>query len=235
MDKKENYKEFLRCFFVWIVLLLILILGGCSSVQKPALTPEVYYKRDMIVHVNKRKYRGVFVVPKEITYNLKVIAAGKNDIVNLLTCARDITSEKEGRSFDYPYTPRDPEERQTACRMELTSLHKKGKHAWGMMIVDQPEKYKLNGYLRCGEHHILMSGVSSCQTKAGLIQALVFAEEVKVFPENERCKFEADDSKEIVFETPKRECGYSIIGKDSGKLHNHYSVGYEEGVLRKFK
>lgn len=211
--------------------LVALVLAGCSTVE---FTPEpkVYYKRDIRVEVNDEWHSGAFTVSKQVSYKLKIKAADDNDIVLLRTCAREQYSEDEGGTWKVTYTPIDPEERSPACPLRIYSLDAKGKNAFGFMVLQDPEKFKLPVYTRCNGRHTFQTGVSVCQTKEGLLQALVFSEDVVIEPSAPHCDFKQSTGREFVFGTPNRECSWAVVGLESGKEMIHWSLGYEKLMLR---
>lgn len=214
-------------FCVWMVFSLV----GCSTIP-PKLEPAVYYERDLRMEVNDQEFRGFGVIDHAIHYKMKLKASGDHDQLFIGTCNRNHEVEDEGGKYKYTYTPLQDIETRAECSIHITSLDLKGKHGWGFLAVEDPERYKLNAYVKCNGEEGMNGGVSMCQSKESLIQEIVFSEPVVVAP-SEKCPMPSQPgSKKFRYKMPNRECAYLFRDPDSGHEHLHYTIGYEQTLMR---
>ena len=212
-------------------IILLLLIPGCGSVPVK-LDPEVYYQRELEIEINDDEGEGYMVAKEAIHYEIKVKASGKNDLILIRTCNREYKAEDEGGKFKYKYTPIDGIETRAECPMEITSLDKKGKHACAFVAFEKQSSYGLTAYVKCNGEEGLTNGVSVCQSKMGLIQEIVFSEPVRFSP-SEKCVIpNGVNGMRFRFKMPRRECQYLFRGEVSGKEHLHYTIGYEQSLIR---
>lgn len=196
---------------------------------------------------NKKKtvsFCGVGVLPFMDTYKMRVDSHGALNFFALTSCHEENTSEnpdsgwfkKKGRvSFTYSPTL----EQGKACPLYISAYNKKQKHGWAILAFEH-KRYQLPMKYFCNGYELDTLGVSICQSREGLIQKVVFEEEVKPLkPVNGAADRKADcpviapkDATEYTFKLPPRDCIYGFIGKTSKKIHKMYSVGYEEIIVR---
>lgn len=225
----------------------------CFSYEKPNSEKKGFIRtffrngRDRSARVeteNRIIFCGVGVLPYEETYKIKIDSFAEINLFAMTTCHREVTTEnpddgifKKNGVVNIEYTP--TVEKGKACPLYIAAYNKEGRHAWGIVALENP-KFNLSAEVSCNGEKYTANGVSICQSREGLLQEINFPEEVKpVKPVNgsadrtENCpELPTTDNKNFKFAMPTRECIYGFIGKTSGKIHKFYSVGYEEFVVR---
>lgn len=204
------------------------------------MDPDKIYRRDMALKVNGRAAEGVIVIPRASSYSFEIEARGKLDLFTLQSCSREliIDAPKSDGIFGkktklaFTVTPDDLEV-QSACPFELAGYSKDtGKHSWAMVDFETPFE-RLPAKLNCNGVKIASGGVSLCQSRAGLIQRIEFAEDV-VFSPDKDCEIPASKDNKV-FEFPLR-VGYCIYAfmtkKGEAKVHRLTTIGYEDIILR---
>ena len=193
------------------------------------------------------KFCGVGVLPNEASYKLKVVSHGKLNFFSLMTCHEEDTSENPDRGIfkrngEVKINYKPTLERGMACPLYVSAYNKKQRHAWGILAFEHP-RYQLQALLQCNGFAYMANGVSICQSREGLIQEITFSEPVKRVrpvegagdrkkPCPELTLKNGSTDTTFLFEIPGRECIYGFIGLDSGKIHQMYTVGYEDIIVR---
>jgi len=228
----------LSCALALLIITLTLLMVsmsfvGCSS---PIQAPErnVFYERDLYMEVNDHKFWGVGVVPESEFYKMKIHAHGDNDWLGIKTCNRHKRFENEGGKVKYTYYPVDELENTSKCPIEVISLDHKGRHGWGLLILSEPKKYSMPAYMKCNGEQGAIVGVSICQSKTGLVQELKFSEDMLMVGSKECEIDQAADRKSFKYTMNKGQCVFTF-GRvaEPHLLHLHYTVGYDETLLRK--
>lgn len=205
----------------------------CSCVtpdiaKKP--DPAVYWKRDLEIQVGDYSGKGILVVPKEETYRIKVKPPGDKDLVVMRTCHREEESESVGYFDKLNFAPVAGLEDTGMCFLELAVFDQQGKHAWAMVDIEN-KNFTLPHRVKCNGQDYNSNGTTICQAKEGLIQEIIFPEEV-IFSDRSKCKrLAANGLKTIRFEMPNRECTFIVKGS-SGRLAKLSLIGYEKLLLR---
>lgn len=241
---------------------MAVLLSGCVSQSAQKLSPATYYRNDICFKLGKQslwkriKYRngnnpdknvdfcGVGVLPAQDKYKFEVQSYGKLDYFAMTTCHEEVTTEnpdrgifkKDGRVY-VEYSP--TLEKSLHCPLFIAAYNKKQRHAWGVIAFENPE-YKLSAKLECNGYITDSIGVSACQSREGLVQKITFNEPVKLVSpvsgasdrKSECPVIGKDNATEIVYKIPNRECVYGFIGLNSKKIHQHYTFGYEEIIIR---
>jgi len=223
-------------------LLFLVLLSGCAYPGKDQLAEQgVYYKRDMRIEVNGFQSEGVLVAPKAGKYKIEIKAKGELDLFTLTTCHREHTEEDAGeggifgskKKVKYKYIPSKGIEDTESCPVQLGGYEKdKGRHSWGF-IDFQDDAHTLPALVSCNGNQYNSSGVSVCQSKAGLLQRIEFTKPVLFDPTNNCAPLQTKDNKVFEYEIGKGECLYLFMERDGdGKLHRHTTVGYERILIR---
>lgn len=182
---------------------------------------------------DKRDFcRGYMVAPEAGTYEVEVWAEGDHDYLVFSTDSREHKVEDEGGKYTYRYTPVRPEEVGASVPLRITSLHEKGRHAYGFIAFEQKNEYSLHTYLKCDGNEGMTGGVSVCQIKAGLPQYLTFPG-ATIYESN--CDADvtvSDDERYFTIVTPKRECVFNFMSVETEEEHIHWSLGYEKNLIR---
>lgn len=217
---------------------LFLCLFSCQSIQ-PNVDPDKVYRRDMALKVNGRSAEGVVVIPRAPSYSFEIEARGKLDLFTLQSCSRELIIDAPksdgifGKKTKIAFTIQpDDMENGPACPFELAGYSKEtGKHSWALVDFETPTE-KLPAKLNCNGAKYASGGVSACQSRAGLIQRIEFAEDVLASPDKD-CEIPLTNKR--VFEFPLRAgyCVYAFVAaKDMSKVHRLTTIGYEDIILR---
>lgn len=189
-------------------------------------------------------YWGTAVLPYKSYYELKVTGYDKLNFFALSSCHEETTDENPDRGIfkkkgvvKFSYIPKLGKD--FSCPLYVAAYNRKGKHSSGFVAFEDP-KYTLPATLHCNGEKIDYNGTSVCQSREGLIQKIVFAEPVKLVDpvkgladRKDACPEIGEDGKtEYVFKLPGRECIYGFLGKNTGKIHRLFAIGYEDIVIR---
>lgn len=228
-------------------LFLLILLSSCStgsSFQK--LDPSTVYRHDMEININGFQGQGVLVVPEAATYKVHIKAPGELDLFTFTNCHREEIAEnasvvsKTGKifrrtienknEFKMDFTP-SPLEKSDSCLVQVTGLEEsKGRHSWG--IVDfESSTNTLPALLSCNGSQINAKGVSICQARASLIQAIKFPKEVYASPDTS-CPLPKTKGDYFEFPIQKGKCVYAFMTKEK-EIHRLTTLGYEQILIRK--
>lgn len=242
--------KFLDKTFLIVICASSLILGACAQFERaPELDPKVEYQPDIRFCWGKRCGRGFLVLPaghKE--YHIEVKSPGKITTLVATSCHRqesnyDIKSGwfSSGREHTYTHRPNGDIERSCLLRFEAYDQSSKRRHAWGVVIIEDPYM-KLHAQMLCdgsnarakGNSKSMIRGTSLCVAWTGLDTRIVFDSPVDVVFEKERCKLPLpEDKKTFNFKMPKHDCAY-IFQKASWPYSQHSldTFGYDEIPVR---
>jgi len=205
------------------------------------------YRKTKLVR-EKITFCGVGVLPYMDHYKLTVPGGKKVAMFTIRSCHEEATTENPSKGLrkykdfiDIEYTP--TVERGEACPMYLSMYKKNQKYSTALVVFEHPD-YQLDATLYCNGFVSQQHGVSICQSREGLLQRIDFDEPVAI---GDPVNGPADRSKDHLncpklpltkdkkstglFLQPNRECIYPIIGLKSGKIHQFYTVGYENIIL----
>jgi hypothetical protein len=225
---------------VFAITLLASFGISCGSINQ-SVNPDVFYKRDMLIEINDLKAQGTLVVPKSKDYWFEIEARGKLDLFTLQSCHREITREKAGeggifgnaKKVQLGYTQVPGLEDQGGCQVQLGGYEReKGRNSWALIDFETDDA-KLPARLKCNGSTIQSSGVSICQSRAGLIQEIYFAVDTIANPP-EGCEIPRPaDLKTYRFTMPKGQCVLNFMEKGGDhREHRLTTLGYEGILIR---
>lgn len=237
--------EILEKVFLGFLLFLLPSCSNTANVLQP-LNPETIYKRDMIISVNGITGDGVLVVPRNVTYKLHITAQGDLDLFTFTTCHREEiaedaanVTERSGifrrtitkkREIKLDYTPTEIE-MEGGCPVFLGGYEEqKGRHSWGLIDFEGPDA-TLPATVFCNGKTIEANGVSVCQSRAGLIQGIIFPEKVFISPDPQ-CDLGQKEGTHFKFPIKKGQCVYAFMDKQF-RVHRFTTLGYEMVPIRK--
>jgi len=234
-------------------ILILLLLSGCSTLSD-FIFPKVAdkdasleWRKDLLMDVNGKIYRGMAKVPKASVYKIKIYPSDKRiDRLQWRTCHREDFADKAVERGLWPWSKKDKHfsmnfypkkiELDRACPLNFEALAEKHKSmAFGMVIFpDIRPHVVLRATLECDGRTEIMTGTSECQGAISTIQKIHFDGEV--FQDdrpNEKCP-PMKKVKPNVFEffMPKNLCVYVFKSKQKAingkfKTHNLITYGYE--------
>lgn len=217
--------------FAWffIIITALIILNSCGGEEKAE--PTVYYKKDMHIEINGKRYVGMAVVPKKEHYTFTVYAKHNIDVLFITSCHRDIVHRYiPKKKYSFGYSPISEIETKNMCALKIQA-HERGfgKHSWGFIDFESDAR-TLNGIVKCNGTVLGRKGVSVCQSKSGLLQQIEFTVPVKV---DSKCNYQINDAKKKVwFDIESGDCTYIFMDKDFN-IHRLTTYGYDRVLLRK--
>lgn len=255
---KNKFKDehIVAWLFAFLVLCAIMgfVLSGCSLLS----TKEIYqpsasetYKNDLRVSINGRIFVGVGVLPSEPSYTVEVFPEGRIDRITWRTCNREEVVDQDPKGFwdgifgskkdRYSFTLARTTglEDVTACGLKITVLEEK-KRRNGFAFFDfedaRPE-ITLPATLTCNGIKSQTSGVSLCQSAAGLYQQIEFPAEVIQKGSGPNCDvmkpLNGDLTKYRFVMPPGEDCVYYFVSNvkdENGKrlTHRLTLIGYTD-------
>lgn len=239
------------------LLFLVALISGCASVPQK-LDPDLRYRNDLPFCVEGYGcFEGVTVLPKLANYKFEIAPKGdaQVDLLVVNTCNRDEGNEPgdagyvwdvlglfggKKKGLKYLFVPLEGKENDGDCPLVLQTLEKKlGRHAWSFIVLEH-EKYQLPATLYCDGKTRRFGGQSICQGKAGLKQWIGFDEPVMIEPGKTKagqpCDMpRRDETGHYQWKITRGECGYTIRGGASNRLHQLTAIGYEGQLIREVK
>jgi hypothetical protein len=232
----------------FLILIFMIGLVSCNQNSYQTVEAEVFYKRDMILEVNGVKGEGVVVAPLSSSIPFYVVARGDLDLFTFTSCHREETAENAGnvtesqgswifkrtitkkREVKLTFSPTEIEN-VGGCPILLGGYEQeKGRHSWGFVDFETPDA-ALPASVSCNGVTTKSKGVSICQARAGLIQSIRFASQVKVSPDA-GCEIGATESDYFEFSIPKGQCVFAFM-ESTGRIHRLTTLGYEQILIRK--
>jgi hypothetical protein len=132
--------------------------------------------------------------------------------------------DKVSNVMTYEYLP-TTHELEGHCPLLIQAFNDKVQKAWGMVMFRSDQN--LSAHMDCNGGGITFSGVSICQTKAGLEQLLTFKAPVK-FEAEPLCKIEQVDSKNYLVRSGIGWCKASFT--DGKEFHDLIQLGYDQVI-----
>lgn len=229
------------------ILSLLFLLSCSTSSTFSSIDPKVVYRHDMEMNFNGHLGQGVLVVPEADVYKVHITAPGELDLFTFTNCHREEVAENAGNvttttgkifkrkienknQLKMEFSP-SPLEKRDSCLVQITGLEEsKGRHSWG--IVDfESSTNTLPALLSCNGSQINAKGVSICQARAGLIQAIKFPKEVYASPDAS-CPLPKNKGDYFEFPIQKGKCVYAFMTKEK-EIHRLTTLGYEQILIRK--
>ena len=231
-------------------ILLLLMLSSCSTLtgfffpKSEDKDANIEWRKDMLIDVDGKIYRGIAMVPSKGTYNLKIYPAEKRiDRLQWRTCHREDFVDKAVKHgfwpwskkqeyFSMSFTPKNIE-LERACPLMIEGLAEKHKSlSFGMLVFPDIRPWiSLSAKLECNGKLVPAKGTSECQGAISTIHKIHFNGEV--FQDdrpNEKCP-PLKKIKPNVFEffMPKNLCVYLFKSRQkhsSGKFMTHKLLTY---------
>jgi len=235
----------MRCYG----LILSILLAGCSSVQQK-LDPKMMYPRDLRYVVNEIEYEGVNTIPWAPRYEITILPRAEMTMVAFVTSARShiFTPKAKGwtwgsdNSFEYVNPDNGvgayiPSELEKNSPLQIDAYSKEtGQHSWAFMDFCDPAN-KLDATLVCNGGVVESKngcGVSTCQSRSGLLQKISFLEPVYADPDKE-CALPKQKDNGYTWELHTGQCVYAFVGRDSLAVHRATFIGYEGILVREIE
>jgi len=231
-----------RNFFIFVLFLLV----SCQTSEKEAIAEGVntnsdkVYRRDMSISVNGLSKEGVLVVPKSSNYKIEVEGKAKIDLFSIQSCHREmfVTDIRDSgfwrvrSKVRVDYSPSPGIEDKGACPIQLGGYEKsKGRHSWALVDFETNEE-TLKAELSCNGEVARGRGVSICQSRAGLVQKIVFEKPV-IYSPDKGCELGELAGNTLKFNIKKGVCVYYFaeIAKPH-RGHRLTTIGYDDILVR---
>jgi len=243
-------KKLISVFSLLLIDLIILTSCNVSTKVISEISPQVYYKKDMVFTINGVTEEGVFVSKFGEQYKIDVKAQGDLDLFRMTSCHTDEVKERawnvkteipsglfgwgskkidSKNEIQFTFKPRDIE--RDDCPIVLKAIEiKDGRHSDALIGFETP-KHTLKSTLYCNGRIIPVNGVGICQTRMELKQRVVFENEV-LPAENNPCGVLVELKKEFDIFMPRGECTIVFMDKD-GQTQTLTLYGYEQIAVRK--
>lgn len=219
-------------------ILLCVGLVGCETVAQK-LSVDKVYRHDMVIEVNGQRGEGVLVVPKASAYTFKIESKGDIDAFTLQSCHKEIFPKgvkKDGlfgrkRRLEFDHVP-TAEDQVSACPVQLGAYQKtEGKHSFAFIDFES-DKEQLPAVLHCNGEVKTTNGVSICQSRAGLMQRIVFPVEVGLAAK--KCEMPEPLSTGVYrFSIREGFCIFAFMEtKKPWRVHRLTTIGYQDFVVR---
>jgi hypothetical protein len=231
----------------------MILLSSCSTLTG-FLFPNsedkdagIEWRKDMMIDIDGKIYRGVAVVPKKNIYSLKIYPSeDRIDRLQWRTCHREDFVDKAVKHGFWPwskkqvyfamsFTPRRIE-LERSCPLMIEGLAEKHKSlSFGMVIFPDSRPWvSIPAKVECNGRVIPRDGTSECQGAVSTIHKIHFDGEM--FEDdraNEKCPpFKKVRPNIFEFFMPKDLCVYYFISrqKDANGKHKRHKLmtyGYE--------
>jgi hypothetical protein len=218
--------------------LIALWLCGCAVSPPIKLDESKHYARNAEMEINGTKARATVVVARAPKYEIRIRSAGNMDFLLVNTCAREQIVERAGDDFRYTFEP-NVIETSRACPIKFTGVEKgRNRRTVGWIDVEDP-RHELGAELCCNGRCAKASGVSACESGAGLIQRITFqtpALSSTKSAENLDCKplETKDGGLSFEFRQPRGECTHAFMElADPGRTHRLSTFGFDEQIPQK--
>lgn len=246
-NKTKNY-EWLLFIFAWLLAFTfcLLTLPGCGTTVKSDILKfnmNDVYRRDLKVKINGKEFTGAGVVPRADKYEIEIDPPGKIDRIMWQTCNRDEVIDSPDSSFfskkfKFSFQPVKLEDTSSCGGLTITVLEeKKRRNGFAFLdFQDKREEVSVPVVLTCNGVVESHTGVSVCQSAAGLFQEMIFNEPVKQAGAVGECDVMSpfNGNEQIYrFQMPKGECTYYFVAQSRApngerKLHRLTTIGYTD-------
>lgn len=216
------------------LFLVAIFFTGCSTSEvSPELrySPDKFYRRDLEFKINGKEYKGIAVISRQEKYDIKVKSWDSYEYVQLKTCHRFYSGEKEGYWWDFTFNPTDVELSSPSCPIGITAGDSKGHHGWALILMDNPI-FTLPNKLQCNGKKYTATGSSACQSFVGLEQWVIFENPVKVKGIPGCILPTSEDGKIWKYKIQKDICQYTFY-TDVENIALHVTIGFDETILKK--
>ena len=211
-------------------LILLLTVTACATVPQVPLDAKRAYRMDLSLKVNGKSGSGVLVVEPALRYEIEARAKGDPQVLMLSTCHRETVLENQDRTFKTVYSPSGVEF-DGYCPMRVEAFSDRFKYQAALVDV-KTEAEQLPVILHCNGVIETATGVTVCQSRAGLLQRLDFPDEVTGLA-SRGCAEPVLTGTRAEITLSVGSCVYSFKSKKSGQLHRLTTYGYEEVLLAK--
>lgn len=220
-----------------ISALLMSALSGCASVKSAMNDSYTSYRAEMFFAIGTRSYRGLALAPPAASTTVTLTSPIPLDRLEISSCGRhEVYREVDKRSgwfgktssgYEMAYTYKPTEQEATGmCPLMFQAFSKEAQKAWGMLFFKSDQG--LSSVMYCNGVKWEFSGLSVCQTKAGLEQMLKFEVPVK-YEASPECSIATTDNKTFMVRSRNEFCKASF--SDGHLFQDMVLLGYKQVVI----
>lgn len=214
------------------VAAILAVTFGCAVTQTTD-QPYYNYRAEMVLNMNGKAYKGLAITKIAGPLAIQITSPITLNRVELSTCSRhEVIRNIDKGWFDkvsnvmvYNYQP-TAYELEGHCPLLIQAFNDQVQKAWGMVFF-QSDQF-LQAHVDCnGEGWTTLSGITVCQTKAGLEQQLSFAKPVK-FEATPQCTIQSTDQKNFQVRSSVGWCKATF--SDGVNFHDLVQLGYNQVI-----
>jgi hypothetical protein len=217
-----------------------LLVCGCdyftAAFFDPPTPPLYTYRADVEIKHGDNNFIGVADMDLGAVIPLTFTSKVPMYFLTITTCSRhQVFSRvgkswfgKDGQKLEFVYTPNEIEKKGN-CPLYIEVFDSKGSAAWG--IINFRTNETLNATASCNGEYKVTQGLTTCQTKAGLIQSLNFHKQIERFTSSGNCKIERLSNTEFLITPQGGFCLSTFITLDVD-VHRAVIIGYKEILIR---
>lgn len=210
------------------------VVASCESIPifKAGPDPSVrgkFYKRTLRMEINGKQCVGACVVPKALTYQIKLMFDAHVDRIRWNTCHSFQHIVIRAKEYTFSYNPVPELESRKSCLLAVEGLSHHANHQWGILEFEGYEGLSVDATLYCDGDYRKPKGVGICQSLQGLTQRIIFKQAMEVV-HPDRCPQPraVDRGYTWDFDTGPNYCLYRFYEKKTYKQFRLVTVGFDE-------
>lgn len=235
MNSKHERSALTTVAFIFLILFIIYAVAGCATGAGDQKTeqPFYHYRAELTFKFGPYFYDGM--VPVKVTgpIDIQIYSPITLNRVEVSTCSRHEVIrntakgwfDKVSNTMTYHYVP-TAKELEPDCPVFFQAYNDHVQKAWGMVGNNTDEG--LRGHVDCNGQGVDYSGLTMCQTKAGLEQQLTFKVPVE-FEATELCSIKSKDSKTFDIRSGVGIC--KAVFSDGEHSHSLLLLGYDMVIV----
>ncbi len=163
--------------------------------------------------------------------SIRFISPISMDRLQITTCAREQIIDNAGSQYVYNYVP-TPDEVKGPCPLYAEAISKGSLTTWFFLGLKSTED--LASHVWCNGEGWRYSGMSVCQSKAGLIQSISFDQPITAFKAEDSCHLTTSDNQTFHVEPDLGFCRITFASKTGVVTHWHRAIfiGYKGSLVR---
>lgn len=245
---KKSLPIIIIVIYLGLIVLMAFWMTSCASlsgVTSPTIpSTDTVMKYDLHGTVNGQPFDGVGVIKQSDSYTMRIESTENVDMFTVTSCARDFSVEsaikqgwfKTNKGYEYTYTPANPVEHGGSCLVRLGAYNqgKNGVQAWGLIDFEGPDAtMPATSFCNGGQQDT--NGVTICQSRAGLIETIVFKSPMAIAAKdlNAKCQMNSADGMTWQYNLAKGECVIAFMETAvPHRVHRLSTVGYTDIMIR---
>ncbi|MGZ6477647.1 MAG: hypothetical protein ACXWQE_00015 [Bdellovibrionales bacterium] len=192
------------------------------------------YRGELLVTVDGKSFEGMAVTKLTGPVTIHVESKFALDRLQFTSCGRqDVIRDfdnswfSKSKTYDYQYSP-DKKELSGQCALYIEAFNKANLAAWAYVAFRSDETFPAR--MECNGVDWKFSGLSVCQTKAGLDQSIIFDKSVVDFEADPLCGLKKIDDKNFDLRPGLGLCVAAFY--DGQNWHTLNMIGYERVLVQ---